>query len=40
MSLMQSLLYAAQSDITIERVRDLVDQVGPETQTVEYKERI
>jgi Putative DNA-binding domain len=33
----QSLLYAAASDITIERVRALVRQVGPESPTVEYK---
>jgi hypothetical protein len=33
----QSLLYCAQSDVTIERIRDLVEQVGPEVPTVEYK---
>jgi hypothetical protein len=33
----QSLLYAASSDITIERVRALVKQVGPESPTIEYK---
>lgn len=33
----QSLLYCAQSDVTIERIRDLVAQVGPEVPTVEYK---
>jgi hypothetical protein len=32
------LLYAAESDITIERVRALVKQVGPESLTLEYKE--
>jgi Putative DNA-binding domain len=32
-----SLLYAAESDITIERVRALVKQVGPEAPTIEYK---
>ncbi len=36
----QSLLYAAQSDVTIERVRALVRQVGPEAPTVEYKEQM
>lgn len=35
--LTQTLLYAAESDITIERVRALVEQVGPEAPTVEYK---
>jgi Schlafen, AlbA_2 len=34
----QTLLYAAESDVTIERVRALVRQVGPEVPTVEYKE--
>lgn len=34
----QSLLYAAESDITIERVRTLVNNVGPEAPTLEYKE--
>ena len=33
----QTLLYAAESDVTIQRVRDLVKQVGPEAPTVEYK---
>jgi hypothetical protein len=33
----QTLLYAAESDVTIERVRALVKQVGPEAPTVEYK---
>jgi Schlafen, AlbA_2 len=33
----QSLLYSAESDVTIERVRALVRQVGPESPTVEYK---
>lgn len=33
----QSLLYAHQSDITIERIQALVQQVGPESPTVEYK---
>jgi hypothetical protein len=33
----QSLLYAAPSDITIDRVRSLVKQVGPESPTLEYK---
>src|SRR3954464_11072476 len=32
-----SLLYCAQSSVTIERIRDLVAQVGPEVPTVEYK---
>ena len=36
----QSLLYAAESDITIERVRALVKQVGPESPTIEYKEQM
>jgi hypothetical protein len=36
----QSLLYAAESDVTIERVRALVKQVGPEAPTVEYKEKM
>ena len=36
----QSLLYTAESDITIERVRALVKQVGPELPTVEYKEQM
>jgi hypothetical protein len=34
----QTLLYAAQSDVTIERVRALIQQVGPESPTVEYKQ--
>jgi hypothetical protein len=37
---MQSLLYAAESDVTLERVRALVRQVGPESPTVEYKEQM
>jgi hypothetical protein len=36
----QSLLYASPSDITIERVRALVRQAGPESPTVEYKEQM
>lgn len=36
----QSLLYAAASDITIERVRALVKQIGPESPTIEYKEQM
>lgn len=36
----QSLLYAAESDVTIERVRALVKQVGPEAPTIEYKEQM
>jgi hypothetical protein len=36
----QSLLYSAESDVTIERVRALVRQVGPESPTVEYKEQM
>jgi hypothetical protein len=36
----QSLLYAAASDITIERVRALVKQVGAESPTIEYKEQM
>jgi schlafen family protein len=36
----QSLLYAAESDVTIERVRALVKQVGPEAPTIEYKEKM
>jgi predicted HTH transcriptional regulator len=36
----QSLLYATASDITIERVRALVRQVGPESPTVEYKQQM
>jgi schlafen family protein len=36
-ALTQSLLYAAESDITIERVRALVRQIGPEAPTIEYK---
>ena len=36
----QALLYAAASDITIERVRALVKQVGPESPTIEYKEQM
>lgn len=36
----QSLLYAAASDITIERVRAMVRQVGPESPTVEYKQQM
>ncbi|MGH3783093.1 MAG: AlbA family DNA-binding domain-containing protein [Pseudonocardiaceae bacterium] len=35
-----SLLYAAESDVTIERVRALVKQVGPEAPTIEYKEQM
>jgi Putative DNA-binding domain len=35
-----SLLHAAPSEITIERVRALVRQVGPEAPTVEYKEQM
>jgi len=35
----QSLLYAAASDVTIERVRALVWQVGAESPTIEYKEQ-
>jgi hypothetical protein len=31
------LLYCARSDVTIERIRVLVAQVGPEEPTVEYK---
>jgi hypothetical protein len=34
------LLYAAESDVTIERVRALVKQVGPEAPTIEYKENM
>jgi predicted HTH transcriptional regulator len=34
----QTLLYAAESDITIERIRTFVRLVGPENPTVEYKE--
>ena len=40
MALTQSLLYAAESEVTIERVRALVKQVGPESPTVEYKEQM
>lgn len=36
----QSLLYAAASDVTLERVRALVRQVGPESPTVEYKQQM
>ncbi|WP_051742120.1 helix-turn-helix domain-containing protein [Kitasatospora sp. MBT66] len=36
----QPLLYAAPSAFTIERVRTLVQQVGPEAPTVEYKEKL
>ncbi len=36
----QSLLYAAASDVTIERVRALVRQVGAESPTIEYKEQM
>lgn len=36
----QPLLYAAESDITIERIRTLIRQVGPESPTVEYKEQM
>jgi hypothetical protein len=36
----QSLLYAATSDVTIERVRTLVRQVGAESPTIEYKEQM
>lgn len=35
-----SLLHAAPSEFTIERVRALVRQVGPEAPTVEYKEQM
>ncbi|WP_189269790.1 AlbA family DNA-binding domain-containing protein [Streptomyces fuscichromogenes] len=35
-----SLLHAAPSEFTIERVRALVNQVGPEAPTVEYKEQM
>ncbi|MBF9071733.1 AlbA family DNA-binding domain-containing protein [Streptacidiphilus fuscans] len=35
-----SLLHAAPSEFTIERVRALVRQVGPEAPTVEYKEKM
>ena len=35
----QSLLYAAASDITIERVRALVEQVGAESPATEYKKQ-
>ena len=40
MASIQSLLYAAESDVTIERVRALVKQVGPEAPTIEYKEQM
>ena len=36
----QSLLYAAASEVTIERVRALVRQVGAESPTIEYKEQM
>lgn len=36
----QSLLYAAASDVTIERVRALVRQIGAESPTIEYKEQM
>ncbi|MFG2918102.1 helix-turn-helix domain-containing protein [Kitasatospora sp. NPDC048298] len=36
----QPLLYAAPSAFTIERVHTLVQQVGPEAPTVEYKEKL
>jgi predicted HTH transcriptional regulator len=36
----QTLLYAAASDVTLARVRALVQQVGPEMPTVEYKEKL
>jgi Putative DNA-binding domain len=36
----QTLLYAAESDVTIERVRALVQRVGPESPTVEYKQQM
>jgi Schlafen, AlbA_2 len=36
----QSLPYSAESDVTIERARALVRQVGPESPTVEYKEQM
>jgi hypothetical protein len=39
-SLTHPLLYAAESDVTIERVRALVQQIGPEAPTVEYKEQM
>lgn len=36
----QSLLYAAEADVTIDRIRALVRQVGPESPTVEYKQQM
>lgn len=36
----QTLLYAAASDVTMARVRALIQQVGPESPTVEYKEKL
>jgi predicted HTH transcriptional regulator len=36
----QSLLYAAASDVMIERVRALVRQVGAESPTIEDKEQM
>ena len=36
----QPLLYATASDVTIERVRALVRQVGAESPTIEYKEQM
>jgi hypothetical protein len=36
----QSLLYAAESGVTLERIRALVAQVGPEALTVEYKTKM
>jgi hypothetical protein len=38
MTTTQNLLYAAESDITIDRIRALVRMTGPEAPTVEYKE--
>jgi hypothetical protein len=35
-----SLLHAAPSEFTIARVRALVNQIGPESPTVEYKEKM
>ncbi|NJP27774.1 ATP-binding protein [Microbispora sp. SCL1-1] len=37
MSLMQALLHAAPSEVTIDQVRRLVAMVGPEAPTIEYK---
>jgi Schlafen, AlbA_2 len=36
----QTLLYAAPSDVTLKRVRALIQQVGPESPTVEYKQSL